>query len=326
MSKKNAGQAAYKTHSYFSRYGLLTIIAVFFVIFSLIAPKSFLNLRNWSALVVGQVAVVCVALGAICPMIAGEFDFSVGYMLGMCAMVGAVVAQTGAPPAVVILSVLLTGACAGLANGCLSVLLRLNSTVVTLGMGLVYYGVIMGISGGGQTITGNIPAILKTIAKTKVLNFNLSVWIILLCAGLLYYVLEHTPFGKQLYATGLAERASYLNGVRTKKVKIISFVMTGLLIALGGLILLGQSGAARPNTGPSYLLPAYAITFLSITTHKPGQFNVPGLLLSSLMLAVGFNGLSLIGGPYWMESVFNGLILITAILTTKSDARGIKIG
>ena len=95
---------------------------------------------------------------------------------------------------------------------------------------------------------------------------------------------------------------------------------------MGALFLLGQAGSAAPNTGPSYQLSAYAVCFLSITTHKAGKFNIPGLMLSILMLAIGFNGLSLLGGPFWMESVFNGIILIVAILTTKSDARSVTIG
>ena len=172
----------FKNHSFFSHYGLLVIIAVFFLIFSLTQPVSFLNARNWSALIVGQIPVLCVALGAICPMIAGEFDFSVGYMLGMCAMVGAVVAKAGAPSAVIILSVIGCGMIAGLVNGGISVLLRLNSTIVTMGMGIVYYGIIMGISGGGQTVTADIPKILKTIAKTKFFNFNGSFWLVICIA------------------------------------------------------------------------------------------------------------------------------------------------
>lgn len=311
-------------HSFFSRYGLLLIIVIFVVLFSVLSP-AFLTARNWSALIVGQVAVACIALGAISPMIAGEFDFSVGYAIGLCVIVGGKTAQYTDSAAAVVLAVLGTGVIMGLLNGCISVLLHISSTVVTLGMGLVYYGVIMAIS-DGRTITGNVPEILKVIAKTKFLNFNISVWLIVAAAMILFYVLEHTPFGKNVYAVGLSERAAYLSGVQTKLVKIITFVMCDLFIAMGGLFLLGQAGSAAPNTGPSYQLPAYAVAFLSITTHKPGKFNVPGLLLSILMLAIGFNGLSLLGGPFWLESVFNGIILIVAILTTKSDTRTVTIG
>lgn len=329
MSKKGNAIAdeslrKYKDYNFFSRYGLLSIIALFIILFSILSPV-FMTARNWSSLVVGQVAVACIALGAISPMIAGEFDFSVGYAIGLCAMVGAYTAQHTDSTAAVIIAVLLTGVAMGLLNGCISVFLKISSTVVTLGMGLVYYGVIMAIS-NGNTITGNIPSILSTIAKTKFLNFNLSVWIIVVLALLLYYVLEHTPFGKHMYAVGLSERAAYLSGVRTKMTKIISFVMCDVFIAVGALFLLGQAGSAAPNTGPSYQLSAYAVAFLSITTHKAGKFNVPGLVLSILMLAIGFNGLSLLGGPFWMESVFNGIILIIAIMTTKSDTRTVTIG
>ena len=326
--KKQTVQSAqaqkYKDYSLFSRYGILSIIVLFVICFSLASP-AFMTARNWSSLIVGQVAVACIALGAICPMIAGEFDFSVGYTIGLLAIIGANTAQHTDSAVLVIASVLLSGILIGLINGCISVLLRISSTVVTLGMGLVYYGVNMAIS-DGRTITGNIPEILKVIAKTKFLNFNLSVWIIVVMALVLWYVMERTPFGKQIYAVGLCERAAYLSGIRTKFTKILSFALCDVCIAMGALVLLGQAGSAAPNTGPSYQLSAYAVCFLSITTHKAGKFNIPGLMLSILMLAIGFNGLSLLGGPFWMESVFNGIILIVAILTTKSDARSVTIG
>ncbi|CAK7062268.1 MAG: Autoinducer 2 import system permease protein LsrD [Desulfovibrio sp.] len=314
----------YKTWNFFSRFGLLVIIAAFVAFFGLMSP-SFLTAQNWSALIVGQVGVLCVALGALSPLIAGEFDFSLGYMLGFCAMVGAVVAQTGAPAPAVILAVIGSGLLMGFVNGALSIFLKMNSTVVTLGMGLVMYGLIMALS-DGHTITGNIPEVLQFIAKEKFLNINISIWIIVACAFGLFYFLEHTPMGKQMYATGLAPRASYLSGIRTKGLKIMSFMLAGFFVSLGALMLLGQSGSAKPATGPSYLMPAYAAVFLSITTHKAGQFNVLGLLVSILMLAIGFNGLSLLGLPFWIEAVFNGIILIVVILTTKSDSRGVKIG
>ena len=314
----------YKDYSLFSRYGIVSLVALFVLVFSLASP-AFMTARNWSSLIVGQVAVACIALGAICPMIAGEFDFSVGYAIGLLAIIGATVAQRTSSAVVVIAAVLLSGMLIGLVNGVIAIMLHINSTVVTLGMGLVYYGINMAIS-DGRTITGNIPPILSAVAKTKVLNFNISVWIIVLMALVLWYLMEHTPFGKQLYAVGLCERAAHLSGVRTRLLKIIAFVICDVCIAFGALFLLGQSGSAAPNTGPSYQLSAYAVCFLSITTHKAGKFNIPGLMLSILMLAIGFNGLSLLGGPFWMESVFNGIILIVAILTTKSDARTVIIG
>ena len=198
--KKQTVQSAqaqkYKDYSLFSRYGILSIIVLFVICFSLASP-AFMTARNWSSLIVGQVAVACIALGAICPMIAGEFDFSVGYTIGLLAIIGANTAQHTDSAVLVIASVLLSGILIGLINGCISILLKISSTVVTLGMGLVYYGVNMAIS-DGRTITGNIPEILKVIAKTKFLNFNLSVWIIVVMALVLWYVMERTPFGKQI--------------------------------------------------------------------------------------------------------------------------------
>lgn len=323
QGEKTIKKNIYKNTNFFSRYGLICISVGFVIIFSILAP-AFLNGQNWSAMLVGQVPVGIVALAGVIPLIAGEFDLSVAYLLGCCCMVGGWLTNLGASSEVIVICVFLSGALAGLINGLLSVKLRMNSTVVTLGMGLVYYGLNMLMS-DGQTIIVKIEA-LTYLAQTKFLGINLSVWLLVILAGILYYLFEHTPFGKKLYATGKSARVAHLSGIRTDRMKMAAFIMCGTMISIGALIMLGRSGSAIPATGPSYLLPAYAVVFLSITTHRPGEFNVPGLLLSLLMVGIGFSGLNIIGIPYWTQSIFNCIMLLAAILSTQKDNRVIKIG
>ena len=95
-------------------------------------------------------------------------------------------------------------------------------------------------------------------------------------------------------------------------------------MAIGAVFDLGQSGAANPGFGPDLLLPAYAAAFLGVTSYRPGYYNIPGAIVAILLLAVGFNGLNLLGAPFWVQPIFNGAVLIIAVVTARAEARHIK--
>ena len=78
------------------------------------------------------------------------------------------------------------------------------------------------------------------------------------------------PIGRQFYATGGSERVAHLAGVKTGRIKILAFAGAGLLVGIGAVFQLGQSGAASPGYGPELLLPAYAACFLGVSTYRPG--------------------------------------------------------
>src|SRR6185369_9024682 len=105
------------------------------------------------------------------------------------------------------------------------------------------------------------------------LGLGISIWLTLLLAVALVYILEHTPFGRQLYAIGGSERVAFLAGIRVNLYRVIAFAGAGLLVGIASIFELGQSGGANPLFGPELLLPAYAAAFLGVTTYRPGYFN-----------------------------------------------------
>jgi ribose transport system permease protein len=109
-------------------------------------------------------------------------------------------------------------------------------------------------------------------------------------------------------------------------VKLLAFAGAGLLVGIAAVFQLGQAGAASPGYGPELLLPAYAACFLGVSTYHPGYYNVPGALIAILLLGVGFNGLSIMGVPFWVQPVFNGAVLLVAVLTARAEARRVKVG
>jgi ribose transport system permease protein len=97
-------------------------------------------------------------------------------------------------------------------------------------------------------------------------------------------------------------------------VRFAAFVGAALISAFAGVLILGQLGAADPTIGSFYLLTPYAAAFLGTTAIQLGRFNAPGTLIGLYLLVVAITGLELAGMPTWVQEVFNGGALVTAIL------------
>jgi ribose transport system permease protein len=218
---------------------------------------------------------------------------------------------------------LLTGIVCGVVNGVLTVKFEISSFIATLGTGILLSGFTFALS-SGQVIFSGVPPIITYIGQERFLGLGITVWLTIIIALILLYLTEHTPLGRKLYATGGSERVAFLAGIRTGRLKILAFAISGLLVAIGAVFDLGQSGAANPGFGPDLLLPAYAAAFLGVTSYRPGYYNIPGTIIAILLLAVGFNGLNLLGAPFWVQPIFNGAVLIIAVVTARAEARHIK--
>ncbi len=307
-----------------TNYAALLLLVFLAVLFSLLTPQ-FLTQENLSNLLVVQSVIGCMTLAALFPLVCGEFDLSLGYLLGMLTMLGAWLGGQGQGAAVVIGVMLIVGVLVGLVNGVLTVRFHISSFISTLGIGIMLSGITLALS-GGQVLFNGIPDLVLQLGQGRLGPIGTSVWGTLVLAVIVLYVFEHTPVGRRFYAIGGSERVSFLAGVRTGRLKILAFTIAGLLVGVGSVFQLGQSGAATPGFGPDLLLPAYAAAFLGVTAYRPGYYNVPGAVIAILLLAVGFNGLSLMGAPFWLQPLFNGAVLLGAVLTARAESRHVRIG
>jgi ribose transport system permease protein len=303
----------------FTRYATALILLLLVVIFSFASPQ-FLTATNWQNLLVVQAVVSCTAFAAILSLIVGEFDLSLGNMLGFLTMLGAFLGGHGYDARVVIPAMIIAGGLTGLLNGFLTVRFQISSFIATLGTGILLSGCTMGLS-GGQVLFDGIPPTILAVGRGHFLTLGISIWLTAAIALILLYVLEQTPFGRKLYAIGGSERVAFLAGIRTGALKIVAFALAGMLIGVGSIFALGQNGAASAGFGPELLLPAYAAAFLGVTTYRPGYYNIPGAVIAILLMAVGFNGLNLLGAPFWVQPIFNGGVLIIAVISARAEAR-----
>jgi len=205
------------------------------------------------------------------------------------------------------------GVVIGVANALLIVRLELSSFIVTLGTGIVLDGLGLWVS-GGQTIYNNIGPSFTHLGQNVVLGvLPLPGVYVLVTALVLWYVLECTPLGREMYVTGYGRQAARLAGIRVERRIIFAFVISGVVAALAGVIQSANLGSASPGSGDSFLLPAFAAAFLGSTTIKSGRFSVGGTLVAAILLAVGITGLELMGAQPYVQDFFYGGALIISV-------------
>ena len=305
-------------------YGTIILLAALFALFSL-TTTDFLTWNNLQYVLLNQAVTACMTLGIMVPLIVGEFDLSAGYGVGFIGMLGAYLALHGSSPVVIIISMLAAGVVIGLVNGLFAVKAGISSFIATLGTGIVLEGLTQGLS-GGSVLSTNIPNLFVILDRDTVWGLGSSVWITLGLAIVLFYILEHTPIGRSLYAVGGSERVAFLAGMRTGRLKWGAFAASGFMVAVAAIFAVGQNGSASPSFGSSLLLPAYAAAFVGVTTYRGGYYNVVGSVVGIILLAIGFNGLSLWGVAFWVQPVFDGGVLLVAVLAANAETRKVRVG
>ena len=132
-----------------------------------------------------------------------------------------------------------------------------------------------------------------------------------------WYVLEMTPLGQRVTFVGQSRAVARLSGIRVDRTRAGAFVVAGLIAGLAGVVAVATSGAADPSNGPDLMLPALAAAFLGSTTIRPGRLNMIGALIAVYFLAMGVDGLELLGVQNWVQNVFYGGALVIAVAITR---------
>jgi ribose transport system permease protein len=274
----------------------------------------------------GNVVLAVMALAATLPMIAGKIDLSIGFALSLWSMT-AITFQIRYDLTWLstIVLVLLGGAFLGLLNGLLVELAQVDAFIATLGTGTVVQAIYNWHSGGAQQIDrdGEIPQIFFDLAQKAVWQnrIPLVLFFVLALAVVLWIVIEYLPVGRYLYAIGANPRAAELNGINRRRLTVLSFVASGTLVAIAGVLFASRFQIGQPGSGDSMLLPALVGAFLGSTTIRPGRVNIWGTMVGVAVGVLGIAGIQQWGFDFWVTPLFNGLTLIAAITIASYTGR-----
>jgi ribose transport system permease protein len=309
-----------RRHSLLERYGGLGLLALMIVVFSITLPGKFLTYDNLIGVVSNQTIGGIMALALLLPLASGVFDISIGGAMTLAVVLVTWLFQTtdgNMPIPLAIVITLAAGLIIGVVNGTLVIKARVDPFIATIGVSSVLLG-LSEVIANGTTISQNIPSAFTDLGRTFVAKVPLTLAYVTVVAIVLWYLLEQTPFGRRVYATGAARDAARLAGVKTNRIIFLSFLASAVLASLAGVVYGARIGAGPPNVGANYLLPAFAAAFLGSTMIRPGRFNVPGLVVALFIVAIGINGLQLYGIPFWITDLYQGTVLIVAVVVARA--------
>lgn len=291
--------------------GLLIAAAAFFSLWPE-TGETFTSPANLRTLVASNSVIAIVALAALVPLVAYEFDLSVGAIAGLSSVYVASVLASGTSVPLAIGIGIALGLLVGGINALLITRVGVNAVITTLGTSIILAGVVNQKT-GGLSVTGNIPLSFSEFGSSNWLGIPKIAFILALVAVAVYYLLGHTPYGRYLYAFGANREAARLVGIRTKLTLGLTFVISGALCGAAGVLQVARAGSADPKVGETFTLPALAAAFLSAAAIKPGRYNVAGTLVAIFFLAVLNNGLNLAGSPEYVSNYVNGAALIVGV-------------
>lgn len=299
------------------RFGLVIVWLAFIALFGALRPDTFLTWANFSTIFGSEAVLVIVALGLMIPLVAGDFDLSIAQILTLVSMTTALLdARMDVPLAVVLPLGLAIGAFIGLLNGAITLYFRVHSLIVTLGMGTFLHGITLWIS-NSQTISGVSPVLMEWVIIQRIFGIPIAFYYAIGLALTIWYVLAHTAFGQHLLFTGRGREVGRLTGVAVGRVRLIAFMLSGMMGAFAGILYTGTTGSANPSSGTFLLLPAFAAAFLGSTCIKPGRFNAWGTVIAVYFLVTGINGLAVIGFRTFVQDLFYGGALVLAVMVSQ---------
>lgn len=299
-------------HLSFTNISVIYVGIALIAVFSVWAPETFPTSTTARSVLYGSAVPALMALALVIPLSAGLFDLSIGSAMGLANILVAwllVNQGWGVVPAV--LATVLASLAMGAFSGLIVVGARIDSFIGTLAAGALFatFGSILTT----QTISGiELGGSFAALAGTSFLGVNLPMYLAVGVALACWIFQRYTVSGRRIYAIGFNERAADLVGIPTRRLKFAALVASSLIVGVAGILLASSIGAGSPNVGPPYLLNAFAAAFLGATQFG-GRFNVWGTLLAVLLLTTGTNGIFLVGGAPWAQSMFSGVVLLLAL-------------
>lgn len=300
-----------------ARAGTLGGFAAILVLFVLLLPETFPTVGNWLNISqqVSMLAVVAFTMTIVMAM--GDFDLSVGSMASLAGIVAALGFIAGWPVPLAVAAALAAGLAGGLLNGLLVAYGRILPFVATLGTLTIFSGAAF-LASKGRTIFGrDIPESFQGFARAGLPLGEVRLpALTLLALGVfvtVWLMLEHTAFGRRLYAIGGNAEAARLAGVPVRRLRLIAFGLTGLGAAAGGLMYAARVASANPTQGAGLMLDAIAAVFLGMSMSPCGVPRVGGTLVGVLILGVLDNGLTQLAVNSYVREVLVGAIILAAV-------------
>ncbi|HEX4092117.1 MAG TPA: ABC transporter permease [Trebonia sp.] len=290
--------------------GVVLPLIVLIVVFTLIR-SSFLSTSDIEAMLIALSYIGIISVGETILMISGEFDLSVGSNAGLSA-VGAAWTMTHGVPAVLGIGIGIgIGITVGAVNAFVVVKLGIPAFIATIGMLYIGQGVTLLIGNGYPFYP--LPSLIGDIGTGRVLSVSYGFVLLVVLVIVGEFVLRRTTFGRAAYATGGNREVARIAGINVGRIKAVSFIVTGALSAVAGILVMSSVASANSDIGGGYELLVIASVVIGGVSLFGGVGSVIGAFLGVVLLQVVQSGLVVDGLSANWQTVAVGLIMILAV-------------
>jgi len=295
----------------------LVVLVIFVTIMnpSFMSPTNLLNLLR-------QVSTnALIAFGMTFVIITGGIDLSVGSTLALSSALMAGMIASGLDPVLAMGMGLVLGAFLGACNGVMITKGKMAPFIATLATMTIYRGLTL-VYTDGNPITGiGNSFIFKYMGRGYLFGIPFPVVVMLLFFGVLYVLLHKMTFGRKTFALGGNEKAAFIAGIKSDRIKIAIYSISGLMAAVAGIIITSRLNSAQPTAGNAYEMDAIASVVLGGTSLSGGRGRLVGTLIGALIIGTLNNGLNLLGVSSFYQQVVKGVVIIIAVLLDRKNKK-----
>lgn len=303
---------------------IFIIVLAVFVIMSFASPY-FLSTANLLALLLSLSLTAIIAVGMTNLMVSGGFDMSVGSIVAFTGAASAWFMQNGIPVYLAVLFGLVIGALIGLFNGIIVAKIGINPFVTTLASLSLFRGLTLIIT-QGQNISG-LSKSFMAIGQKDFLGIQAPIWYAIILVIIGDILLRKSRFFRQNYYIGGNEKAARLSGISVDKMKILGYVLTGLLAGFAGIVMTARLSTASVTAGTGMELQVITAVIIGGASLQGGEGTVIGAFLGSLLMGLITNALNLLNvDVYWQTFVTGATLLIAVLIDRMGKARKSKKG
>ncbi|MGW4487528.1 ABC transporter permease [Amycolatopsis sp. NPDC004368] len=305
---------------------LIITLVVLVVLLSSLNDNFF---RTNNLLLIGSAVTIMGLLSLVQTLviILGALDISVGSMAGLASVISAMAFTATGNSIVGILAAVGTGIACGLVNGLIIIFGRVNPVVATLATLATYKGIAQVVSDGkAQGYTG-ADDLFIFLAKGSVLGLPTLVWVFLIVAAVLHFLLKYTDIGRNVFAIGGNDTAARLAGININRYIIGVYALVGVVAAIAGVLITARTGSGQPTSGSEGLeLQAVTGAALGGTMLKGGKGSIVSTVLAVFILGVLDNGMSGLGINQFWQNVAHGALLVVAVVLQQLRSGERRVG
>jgi ribose/xylose/arabinose/galactoside ABC-type transport system permease subunit len=304
--------------------GLVVLLVALFLVFTLIIGQRFVSVGNLQSMTQQMPELGVLSLAMMVTLLHGGVNLSIISTADMCSLTMAYLLETRAAGAsgfmwvawqvIAVLAGFAVSVVIGAVNGYIIAYLGVSPILTTLGTMIMVKGIAIGLTHG--TVISDFPAPIQFIGSGMVLGVPFGIIFFFACAVPLAVMLNRTPLGASIYLIGSNEQATRYSGINTQLVILKIYVLSSLLAAAGGLIMLARFNSANASYGESYLLISILAAVLGGIDPYGGFGKVSGLVLSLLILQVVASAFNQLGLSQFLTLAIWGLILIAVSAVT----------